>query len=675
VEARPAAGRPAAEGVEGATRIEDTDSFFVHLQSGPGERLDDRGYLAVRLVDILLGDWDRHGGQYLWARLPAPGGGHLWRVLPRDRDYAFVDYDGLALAVVRGFVKNAVRFRDRIDLMGMLVDAAPLDHRLLGGVDRAAWDSVTRAVQGHLADASIDAAVAALPAEYRARDGALLAARLKARRDDLARASALYYSLVTREPEAHGTDLADLAEVERLPSGNVRVTITPAAGGAPTFDREFVWTESREVRVYLHGGDDRARVFGAGPEQVIVRVIGGGGGDELRDEGRSGRHTAFYDSEGANTYVRRPHTKVDEREWTVPRWEPGGGTTPPRDWGFTASAFSPGGGWADGGIGPYVAVGPSWKRYGFRREPYAVNQSVAFQWAPQHTRFGVEYRGDFRYVGTVLDRTELLARATELEANRFFGFGNDTDDLGQQGSHFRVWERQILGDAAVWHGLAPRTWIVGAVTGRYSDAEPVAGTPAGDQHPRGARDFAAVGGRVGLVVERGDSVEYARNGWRLQAWGTGFPYANHDASAFGGARAVGTGYLSAGGHGPTLAVRAGGEKVWGGFPFQYAAYLGGDRTVRGYATERFAGDAAAFGNAELRQVVTRANLLLARGDLGVLGLADAGRVWYQGASPGGWHTAFGGGVFFSFLHGRRALSAAYAHGESGRLHLALGMPF
>jgi hemolysin activation/secretion protein len=122
-------------------------------------------------------------------------------------------------------------------------------------------------------------------------------------------------------------------------------------------------------------------------------------------------------------------------------------------------------------------------------------------------------------------------------------------------------------------------------------------------------------------------------------------------------------------------VRAGGEKVWGEFPFQYAAMIGGSSTLRGYPSQRFAGDAAAYGSAELRQVIGRANLLLARGNLGAFGLADAGRVWFEGDSPGGWHTAFGGGLFFSFMEGRRAVSAAYAQGETGRIHLTLGMPF
>ncbi|HYH83325.1 MAG TPA: hypothetical protein VEX86_26260, partial [Longimicrobium sp.] len=436
LEARPAPGPITApiEGLAGATRIMETDSFLVALQAGPGERMDDRGYLAVRLVDILLGDWDRHGGQYLWASIPAPGGGHLWRALPRDRDYAFVDYDGMLPGLARGLIENAVRFRDQIDLMPMLINAAPLDHRLLGGVDRAAWDSVTRAVQAGLSDAAIDGAVAALPAEYRARDGAMLAARLRARRDDLPRVSRRYYDLVTREPEAHGTDGDDVAEVERLASGNVRVVITPAGGGAPVFRREFAWTESREVRVYLHGGGDRARVLGAGPEYVVVRLIGGAGDDELRDEGRAGRHTGFYDGEGANRFVRRPHTRVDERAWAPVKWEPGGGTAPPRDWGASSAGFGVGGGWLGTGVGAYLSVGPSWKRYGFRRAPYADKQSVALQWAPEHMRFGVEYRGDFRYVGSPLNRTELLARATELEADRFYGFGNDTDAMGLSSS-------------------------------------------------------------------------------------------------------------------------------------------------------------------------------------------------------------------------------------------------
>jgi hemolysin activation/secretion protein len=136
-------------------------------------------------------------------------------------------------------------------------------------------------------------------------------------------------------------------------------------------------------------------------------------------------------------------------------------------------------------------------------------------------------------------------------------------------------------------------------------------------------------------------------------------------------RALASAYLSAG-RGPVLALRAGGEAAGGEFPLQYAAQLGGSRSIRGYETARFAGDRAAFGSAELRTVLMRANLGV-RGDLGALAFVDAGRVWYGGESEGDLHTATGGGLFFRFQ--TLSASAFYARGERGRVYLRLGLPF
>ena len=657
-----------------ADRLVEYDAMLAALGSGPAERFDDRGYLAVRLVDIVLGDWDRHSDQYRWARV-ADGAGHLWVTVPRDRDYAFVDYDGLLPTALHSAVENALRYRGKIELKGLLVNAAPMDRRLLGGLHRAAWDSVTAAVRARLTDAAIDAAVAALPPEWARLEGPRLASLLRARRDDLARASADLYRILALEAEAHGTDRADAASIERLANGDVRVTLSPAGGGAPFYDRVLDWRESREVRVYLHGGDDAARVSGPGPEQVIVRVVGGPGDDELRDEGRAGRHTAFYDDAGSNRFVRRPHTRVDERAWNPKPWVPGGGTLPPRDWGASASAFTPAAGWHGAGEGPYVGFGPSWKRYGFRREPYATRQQLRFMWLVQHGRYGAEYEGDFRRVGRPGDHTTLLARVSDMEASRFFGFGNNTVAAGQNHGHFTVYERQLMAQGERWHGVGRGAWLVTGLTARYTDPEPRAGTPVVAEQPRGVHEWAAGGGQAGVVLDRADSAAYHRSGWTLSAIGSAFPLATRDASAFGGARALATGYLSPLGGGPTLALRAGAQRAWGGFPFPYAAYLGGDHSLRGYASGRFAGDAEAHGSAELRQPLFRTRLAVMRGTLGAIALGDAGRVWYQGASPGGWHTAAGGGLFFTFLGHSRAASVVYAKGEEGNLYFTLGLPF
>lgn len=660
--------------VPGADRLVEYDSLLGALGSSPAERFDDRGYLAVRLVDIVLGDWDRHSDQYRWARVPE-GAGHRWVTVPRDRDYAFVDYDGLLPTALHSAVDNAVRYRSRIELKAMLVNSLPLDRRLLGGVTRPAWDSVTRVVQARLSDAAIEQAIAMLPPEWTRLEGARLAALLRARRDDLARVSADLYHIVTLEAEAHGTDRADAAEVERLANGDVRVTLSPGEGGAPFYQRVFDWRETREVRVYLQAGDDHARVTGAGPEQVIVRLIGGSGDDVLADEGRAGRHTAFYDDAGDNRYVRRPRTRVDEHPWADVLWKPGNGGRPPRDGGVSASAFTPGGGWRGAGEGPWIGFGPSWKRYGFRRQPYATQQAIRFMWLVEHGRYGAEYTGDFRPVGRPGDHTTLLARVSDMEAIRFFGFGNNTVVGGQDHAHFTVYERQLMLEADRWHGIGRGAWLVTGLTARYTDPEPRPGTPAFDDDPQGAHEWRAGGGRLGLVLDRADSLAYHRWGWTLSTLASGFPLAGRDADPFGGGRALATAYATPLAGGPTLALRAGGERIWGGFPFQYAAFLGGDHSLRGFASERFAGDALAHGSAELRQPLFRANLLVMRGTLGVLGLGDAGRVWYQGASPDGWHTAAGGGVFFTFLDATRAASVVYAKGEQGKIYFTLGLPF
>jgi hemolysin activation/secretion protein len=139
--------------------------------------------------------------------------------------------------------------------------------------------------------------------------------------------------------------------------------------------------------------------------------------------------------------------------------------------------------------------------------------------------------------------------------------------------------------------------------------------------------------------------------------------------AFGSTHAVARAWVPLGR--PFVALRAGGQMLWGGFPVHESAFLGGRTSLRGYETDRFAGDASLFGSTELHLPITTLTLLV-RGELGVFGLADAGRVFVDGESPGGWHTSIGGGTWFSTLG--HTLSLAYAKGETGRLYLRLGMP-
>ena len=119
---------------------------------------------------------------------------------------------------------------------------------------------------------------------------------------------------------------------------------------------------------------------------------------------------------------------------------------------------------------------------------------------------------------------------------------------------------------------------------------------------------------------------------------------------FGKAKGLVRGYVSAGSIPlrPTLALRAGAEKVWGEYPYQEAAKLGGSSDLLGFPQERFHGDAAVFSNAELRFAVGTLPAMLP-GTWGALGLAETGRVWYDGESSSKWHSSFGGGLWASII--------------------------
>ena len=97
--------------------------------------------------------------------------------------------------------------------------------------------------------------------------------------------------------------------------------------------------------------------------------------------------------------------------------------------------------------------------------------------------------------------------------------------------------------------------------------------------------------------------------------------------------------------------------------------------MRGISEHRFAGDAAVYGNAELRLRLARIFVLLPE-ELGVFGLVDAGRVYLAGETSDRWHAAVGGGVWVAFLSRTNTLSVAAAHSVEGtRAYVRAGFGF
>ena len=55
------------------------------------------------------------------------------------------------------------------------------------------------------------------------------------------------------------------------------------------------------------------------------------------------------------------------------------------------------------------------------------------------------------------------------------------------------------------------------------------------------------------------------------------------------------------------------------------------------------------------------------GTWGVFGNVDAGRVYLDGESPGGWHSGAGGGLWLAFLNRANTVSAGITFTDEGSL--------
>src|SRR5690606_31685142 len=150
------------------------------------------------------------------------------------------------------------------------------------------FDSVAAFIASRVTDEVIDEAIGRLPPEYLGETAEQIRSVLLWRRDHLPEAAAAFYRLLATEVDVRATDQDDVALVERGGDGTVRVRLYPRsdAAAAPQgvyYDRTFREDETHEIRVYLRGGDDHARVLGGSGRSIMVRVVGGGSDDLLVD--------------------------------------------------------------------------------------------------------------------------------------------------------------------------------------------------------------------------------------------------------------------------------------------------------------------------------------------------------------------------------------------------------
>jgi hypothetical protein len=678
LEERPGTDFDEAEGRLGATTVISSERMFERMRKSHENVVDARAFLAARLFDVLVGDRDRHRDQWRWARFSeephAP-----WEPIPRDRDMPFARFEGLGPWLVRGAVPQLVTFTKKYpDMVWLNWNAREIDRRLLVGLERPVWDSVAHALQMQISDAVIDSALDQMPAPYALRNGPELRSALIARREQLPEAARHFYGVLAREVDFSATDDRDVAEITRGEDGAVLVALFDGSSSgekkgvrdAPYLQRRFNHGETDEVRVFLHGGDDRVIVRGAATGGIIVRIMGGDGDDTVVDSvPRGDRALRFYDSSGTDRIVSDARIKIDRTRYRAP-------TTAhvedaPRDWGawsYTQRSVS-----LAPAIGLLASIEHTQFRYGFRNDQFAARSILRLDLSVGERRPRLTYSGTYRR-RTSSRYADLQLMASGIELIRFHGYGNETPSDSGSG-FYRVFQNVFrIEPGWVWR-LHSATVSLGA-RGQYSATRDNARTFVGASKPYGSGEFGEAGARLGVVVDRRDSESAPRKGFRVAAGGTLYPAVWDVTSTFGEVHAVASTYLSA--HvplQPTLALRAGGQHLWGAFPFHDAAFLGGSSTLRGWDEQRFAGRSSLHGSSELRVLLGKVSIIVPA-ELGLLTFADVGKVFADGQRSDVWHTGYGGGLWIAPLTRGNTLSVSVGQGRERRgFYLGAGFAF
>ncbi len=115
--------------------------------------IDEPEFLRARLLDVWLGDWDRHEGQWDWAEFKQADGRVRYQAIPKDRDQVYFRFDdGLVpwLVSLPFIVPRFQTFKANYgNVAGLVQQGSFIDQRGLAQMTRADFRRMARGERGN----------------------------------------------------------------------------------------------------------------------------------------------------------------------------------------------------------------------------------------------------------------------------------------------------------------------------------------------------------------------------------------------------------------------------------------------------------------------------------------------------------------------------------------------
>ncbi len=626
-------------------KIDGRDDVREKIREGYKDRIDQEALVRGRLLDLLLGDFDRHDDQWRYTEYKdTTTGVSSWGVIPRDRDQAMLNIDGKLLRFA-GTTLPAVREVQNYDVRqkypgDFTFQARFLDTRFLNELTREQWLAAARELKAALTDEEIERAFDDWPAEVRAKYKPRYVRALKQRRDDLPKYAEEIYEFHAKHVYVVGSDAKDRFEVTRKENGAVVVDVYQLKKGEKvhrTYHREFFPGETKDVQLFGLRDDDEYVVTGRSKgRSVKVRIVPGPEDDVVKTDDKVGalrRRTRVYvwpgEDEldvGSETEVHRTRNHLfnnyDYRSIDY-------------DYGLLLPAigFNP-----DDGL----KIGLAYQRhhYTFHRH-FVQTLNATFATASLGTRF--DYGLRVIDLSPRLDFGLQAAYQTPSFAVNYFGLGNETiQPLSGDNAQFRV-RQELFGlypnlslrhenhDGALTASLLGEGITLERDPDRILGRERASEDPVFETHVYG-------GAGLRYRFRNVDKNSFPRDGIHANAeivYRRRFEPEPDNIMTMSGSIAV---YQHLW-RNAMIAGRLGGGITRGDYYFYQGQNLGRSN-LRGFRRERFIGDEVAYANVDFRQMIGK--LLYSK--FGAFLSFDAGRVWNDRFRSDKVHFSYGGGV-------------------------------
>lgn len=645
----------------------DNTAKVIHkLLADNDDHSDQKLTLKARLVDFVLGDWDRHEDNWRWNPIKEDGK-TLYQAIPRDRDKVYYKTSGLLpiLLSYQWLKANLQPFGPMIRNVDQWnFNARHFDRFFLNQLDLKDWLSTTEEFQKVMTDSLIRESMLQMPDTIVKLSAAYLEENIKIRRDSLQSIVRTYYAYLAKNVDVPLSAKREFINVDFKDNGTIVLDVhnkkKDGTKGRRLYKRRFYPGETEEIRIYGISGEDDYYVHGSGISPIKVRLIGGN------------EYNTYLASDN---FVRKNKLYVyDQKNPDSNRIELGKGVryrlsndTNVNKYDYNAFVYDRKGIVADfnGGLdkGLVFGVGYLIQNQGFRKEPFAYSHLMMARYVTGRRSLMFDYKGEFTHVWGEHDlRIDFSALGPRNQSN-FFGLGNKTkmiknresdgdreveDGIGYYRNRYDIASANIY----LQKRLSPALrYYYGSSTDFYTSSEKYNREHFFYEfHKENPKEFVFgtkyfTGATIGIDYDTRNRKDLPQSGLHFQSelgWrhelGKGTNGYLKSTNSISGYKTFFDNRL-------TIAERIGVEAVWGSpYFFQYVQ-LGGENSIRGFNSQRFTGKTGVYNNLDVRMKLFESFSYVLPGSVGLIGFYDIGRVWLTEEKSRLWHNGFGGGFY------------------------------